>query len=202
MSSILRRSDYEDYLVHVYFGRIDDPMQACLRRAYLDFNRTLRDIAKLENNISHKATKVLKEMFALIQETNAPAPKQFDEWHRSSCDRLKATYRECGYTRFSVGHAQKWLNMTIKYIFVLGEARLPGFAHLYDLCHVPLDNILMDRLRADFGFQPLPCAWSKLDDYEIYVDRQQWVRNHFPLAPLDAEFCLWIGRPVSTTKWP
>jgi hypothetical protein len=58
------------------------------------------------------------------------------------------------------GQAQKWLNMTFKYVYVMGEHRLPGFIHLYDLCHVPLDNILMNRLYP-YAFQRLPCRWSR-----------------------------------------
>jgi hypothetical protein len=85
--------------------------------------------------------------------------------------------------------------MTFKYIYVLGEKRLCGFGNLYDLCPVPLDSILNNALRG-YGFQPLPCAWSHLNDYDLYLDRQHWVRNRFPLAPLDVEFQLWMGRPL------
>jgi hypothetical protein len=91
----------------------------------------------------------------------APTQKDFDEWHRGACERLAAIYGERGYKSFFVGHAQKWLNMTFKYIYVMGEQRLPGFGHLYDLCHMPLDNILMDSLRR-YDFPGLPCAWSRL----------------------------------------
>jgi len=87
--------------------------------------------------------------------------------------------------------------MTFKYIYVMGEPRLPGFDPLYDRCHVPLDRILLNAL-LHYGFQPLPCAWSKLDDYDFYLDRQRWVRSRFRLVPLDVEFLLWMGRPVQT----
>ena len=89
------------------------------------------------------------------------------------------------------------VNMTFKYIYVLGEERFPGFGHLYDLCHVPLDNILIEALRAH-GFRALPCAWSRLNDYDTYLDRQRGVRSRFRLAPLDVEFQLWMGRPATT----
>jgi hypothetical protein len=67
-----------------------------------------------------------------------------------------------------LGHAQKWLNMTFKYIYVMGEQRVSSFGHLYDLCHVPLDNILIEALRKE-GFQPLACPWSRLKDYTIPI---------------------------------
>ena len=31
---------------------------------------------------------------------------------------------------------------------------------------MPLDNVLIDALLG-FGFEPLPCAWIKLNDYDI-----------------------------------
>ena len=86
--------------------------------------------------------------------------------------------------------------MTLKYIFVMGDARVPGFQHLYNLCHVPLDNILMKALW-EYGFEPLSCTWSGLNDYNIYLDRQRWVRSRFPLSPLDVEFKLWMEQPLT-----
>jgi hypothetical protein len=57
---------------------------------------------------------------------------------------------------------------------------------------VPLDNIVLEALEAK-GMQPLPCSWSRLKSYEIYLDRQKWVRERFPhQVPLDVEFLLWL----------
>ena len=68
--------------------------------------------------------------------------------------------------------------MTFKYIYVMGDERIRGFSHLYDLCHVPFDKDLIYALQR-YGFEALPCAWSKLDDYDVYLDRQRWVRSRF-----------------------
>jgi hypothetical protein len=196
MPSILQRSDYEDFLIHLYFGSGGDQLQACWHRAYRDFNRTLPGVGT-NRDVYPRAEEALNQMFASIRSMDTPSQAQFDEWHRSACVGLATTYRENGYPSFFVGHAQKWINMSFKYIFTLGEERLSGFRHLYDLCHVPLDNILIDALLRDYDFRPLPCRWSRLNDYDLYLDRQHWIRNHFPLAPLDVEFRLWMGqRPL------
>ena len=60
----------------------------------------------------------------------------------------------------------------------------------------PLDNILMKALR-EYGFEPLSCTWSGLNDYNIYLDRQRWVRSRFPLSPLDVGFKLWMEQPLT-----
>jgi hypothetical protein len=195
MPSTLQRSDYEDCLILFYFGRGENKLSLCQQRAYEDFKRTLRGIRNLPRTreARRRADEALSQMLASIRALDASTQKDFDEWHRAACERLAAIYRQCGYLQFFVGHAQKWLNMTFKYIYVMGEQRLPGFSHLYDLCHVPLDNILMNELRSR-GFPPLPCAWSKLNDYEEYLRCQLWVRTKFKEAPLDVEFRLWMHK--------
>jgi hypothetical protein len=197
MQSILKQSDYMEFLLRLKFGS-DDPLSACSRQAYEDFKRTLRGIAKLPKakEARQQANETLSLMIKSIRDRKAATQKDFDKWHREACDRLAALYRKRGYKSFTVGHAQKWLNMTFKYIYTMGEQRLPGFAHLYGFCHVPLDNILIGHLK-DCGFEPLPCAWSKLEKYDVYMDRQLWVRRKFRAEPpLDVEFRLWMGRAL------
>ena len=43
--------------------------------------------------------------------------------------------------------------MTFKYLYVMGE-HVPGVSQLYDLCHVPFDEILISALRK-YGFKHL-----------------------------------------------
>jgi hypothetical protein len=195
MPSVLRRLDYEDYLIHLIFGAEGDHLQKCLRRAYLDFNRTLHGIRKNEN-IYQAGADALRRRFESIQRAEISTQDQFDEWHKDSCVKLAAEYEERGYSSLYVGQAQKWLNMTFKYIFVFGEERVPGYSHLYGFCHVPLDNILLEAVE-NHSFEPLLCAWSRLNDYEVYLNRQRWFRSNFPQAPLDVEFSLWMARPLT-----
>jgi hypothetical protein len=196
--SILTRSDYVDYLVYLYFGSDPDLLNACINRAYRDFNRTLHGFGRLKNGgeIYRLAVDVLKDGVLGLQ--NLPASQVsadgFDAWHKTTCERMISIYKNHGY-RFFVGQAQKWVNMTMKYVFVLGEERLAGFEPVYAHCHVPLDNILLRQLER-YGFPGLSCAWSRLDDYGEYLQRQSWIRAKFLLAPLDVEFLLWGGRAI------
>jgi hypothetical protein len=85
--------------------------------------------------------------------------------------------------------------MIFKYIFTLGESRMPGYKSIYSFCHVPLDNILIAAL-AKYGFPGIATPWSRIDDYGVYLGHQQWIRDHFSLVPLDTEFYLWSGRDI------
>jgi hypothetical protein len=58
-----------------------------------------------------------------------------------------------------------------------------------------IDNILLEKLEK-YDFPALKCAWSRLDNYEEYLQMQNWLRQKFTLAPMDVEFMLWLGQEI------
>jgi len=188
--STLKRSDYEDYLVYLYFGAKSDCLSRCIDRAYLDFSRTLWGLSKLASRDKNND---------LASVTGQAA---FDKWHEATCQQLSAIYNEHDYHLF-VGQAQKWINMTFKYIFTLselGKYRRPGLGEVYPFCHAPLDRLLIHRLSKKYDIPwPHQCAWSRLDNYNHYLCYQQQIRQRFVPVPLDVEFLLWMGKDVETT---
>jgi hypothetical protein len=198
MPSVLTQRDYEDSLITFYFGRGPDYLSLCQKHAYRDLQRTLRGIGKQQivgEKARKKAHAIIARSFLEIKGMSAPTEKKFDGWHRAVCEELRNAYNESGWKKFNIGHAQKWLNMTFKYVYVMGERRLPGYSHLYDFCHTPLDQRAIEALHK-FGFKRLAKPWSQLSDYQEYFEVQRWVREHFKLAPLDVEFYLWMDRPL------
>ncbi len=197
---MLTRSDYEDYLIRLYFGSETDLLLACINRAYRDFNRTLHQLKKLKDSGEPRAlaTTCLRESIRDLKVSLASSVSQtvFDDWHKETCKRLISTYTDSGYGKFTVGQAQKWINMTLKYIFTCGEPRIPGFLSAYQYCHVPLDNILLEKLKK-YNFPTFSCKWSRINDYDEYLARQVWVRQTFEVVPLDIEFLLWLGKEIS-----
>src|SRR5262249_34828161 len=112
MKSILKPIDFENSLIIFYFGRKGDYLEKCMSRAYRDMQRTLRRVHKLKKRkeLRAEANLVLRELLAESQRmANSPS---FDEWHKKACERLCAVYRKYGFRKFTVGHAQKWINMT------------------------------------------------------------------------------------------
>ena len=86
--------------------------------------------------------------------------------------------------------------MTFKYALMLGD-RLPDFGDIYNLCHIPIDNIVLQTL-SRYGPPPLDVNWSRIDNYtRDYLPFQQWIRGMFRVAPLDLEFREWMGKDVS-----
>lgn len=197
--STLTRTDYENYLVYLYFGSDQDLLKACINRAYRDFNRTMHGFGKFEKagQLYYEAVILLKESLnglKVLSSTKSMTVEVFDNWHKTTCEKITALYDEKGFHLF-IGQAQKWVNMTLKYIFTVGEERVEGFSFAYPFCHVPLDNILFEQLKK-YDFPALECAWSRLDNYDEYLQRQIWLRKKFALAPMDVEFMLWLGQEI------
>jgi len=196
---IITPEDYKEYLLRLYFGskNAEDPLSASIGRAYADFSHTLHGIKDVEDksNLHSKAVNTLKAaLLELKEDSDQIDQKSFDKWHETTCKKLILIYEKAGY-HFHVGQAQKWINMALKYIFTFGEEKVPGFSAVYPFCHIPLDNIILNSLKK-YNYPALDCAWSRLDDYNEYFDRQLWIRQHFETLPLDTEFLLWLGREV------
>lgn len=194
---MIERSDYEDYLVCIHFGNEPDHLVNCINAAYLDVSRTLHGIGDHPAGVKLRetATLELSQIFlALRDSANVANQDEFDDWHRAACGRLGSVYDQHGYNKLYVGQAQKWINMTFKYIFALGEKRIPEFRRFYEFCHAPLDRILVGQLgKHGFAFDG---AWSRLDHYDKYLLHQKWIRERFEHPPLDVEFWLWMGKDI------
>jgi hypothetical protein len=186
------RHDQEEFLVCCYFRIGTDYLTRCIHRAYLDFCRTIHGINEFPGIYKKAASTVQRQLDELRIKNDMDQPA-FDDWHRRACHSLSTLYAEHGYNCFYVGQSQKWLNMSLKYIFALGEERLSGYQRLYKFCHIPLDKIIIGKLSsAPYNFDPLSSEWSRLKEYGEYIDYQNKVRNAFPgVSPLAVEFRLW-----------
>jgi len=188
------REEYFDFLVRCYFGEGVHLLKMAVDRAYLDLNRTLHGFA------THINADLLREeshglMISLVKRLQGKRMTQaaFDRWHLKSCKELRNCFWLGNFDKFTYGQAQKWINMTLKYIFTIGEKRLPGFESCYPFAHIPIDNVFMDALQV-YKKVGLPGAWSRIDDYEVYFKLQKEIRVIFPNSnPLDVEFRLWIS---------
>lgn len=204
--SILTRTNWEEFLLYIYFGDGSDKLAACIRRAYRDFNRTISGFARLDESTRNKVRdSAVAQVKTSLEELSARGGSidedGFDSWHRNACLALMRIYAP--HHGFHLGQAQKWLNMSLKYIFTFGSDRIPGFESAYKFCHIPIDNVVLDRLGAYKDFPKIKGSWSRMDDYDNYFKLQTWVRNNSPECPLDFEFHLWMNsEPTATPSNP
>lgn len=112
----------------------------------------------------------------------------YDKWHNNTCGGICEKYSkvclEKGPHFFTYGNAQKWVNMSMKYIWMLGllPIEVPETA-----LHVPIDRYIIDTLwdaNQDIGF-PLKegrnvnrkRSYAKPSDYVI--GWSQWEKTDY-----------------------
>jgi len=181
--------DQQAFLIRLYFGAGSDAISLCIKRAYLDFNRTLHGISRSPGAFASGSASLVKALTKLRDRDKTQ--ESFDTWHENTCNLLITAYDTEGFNSFYIGQAQKWVNMVLKYIFVYGEERIPGYKPFYPFCHVPVDRIILQ----DSEFKKLANfsgAWSRINNYSNYMAFQVAVRERFrDSSPLAVEFFRW-----------
>lgn len=133
----------------------------------------------------------------------------FDSWHRKTCEDICQVAKE--YTRgdddkFSGGQAQKLVNMTLKYLLLLGDEKAFEFK---ERLHVPVDSYIMEaasdcgihipnknKNKSNCKFSSTSLPWSKWeydDDYINFqndIDIREKIKTYD--TPMDWEHKAWI----------
>jgi len=199
--SEIHDSDWLAFYRDLYlgFGSPDSLVSRCVRRAYRDFNRTwhgARDpTARREERRTAGLTTIVDAVSDL--QKREMSARSFDIWHTNTmADLMSATDPATEGTGLTLGQAQKWINMSLKYAI---GSRTPGLHWLEPLAHIPIDRIILAQLGKDPIYQPaLAClphgAWSKLQDGSAYLAFQRMLRlATAPSYPLALEFRLWLA---------
>lgn len=189
----LQIGDLQDFWIRVYLNPKNGLLTACADRAYRGLNRTLRGLGKEQSKA--KYIRIQTSLIRFSQELvskDFEDEKSFDRTHKDKCDNLIKVFNfEYKQISMTYGQAQKWINMYLKYLFALGDVRVPGIVKNYQFFHIPIDNIIQDELNKDKGLKRIPIAWSKLNNYQVYLDYQKLVREKYsPSIPMDIEFRL------------
>jgi hypothetical protein len=193
MISQITDKEKNDFVLGLYFDLREDFLTSAIKRAYRDFNRTLKNFPSeevLKNEIRNEWIKILKLNINELLNCSFENQEDFTLWHQSTCYQI----REGNDYPLSQGQAQKWLNMTLKYLFVFGENRVPGITNNYKFFHIPIDNIIMDKLEK-IGISKFQIVWSQIPDYDSYYKYQKDFRDLYPnRIPMDVEFELFNDR--------
>ena len=87
---------------------------------------------------------------------------------------------------FTVGNAQKFLNMLMKDLYACLKQTpnlLCGYEDYFRYCHMPLDSYILRfvddiRSREEIKKPVRTYTWSGLSDYDAYLDEQNDIRNY------------------------
>jgi hypothetical protein len=191
MISSLTSTDIANFWIRVYLGSSSDFAGAAIDRAYRDFNRTQHGLSKLRTPESYKQLKeVLRNITSQAITKSYIDQSDFDQYHQLSCDYLiDSCNAATGYKMF-YGQAQKWINMSLKYMSALGDSRVPGISRNYQYFHIPIDNIIQDILIKK-GLPRFKSSWSRIENYDDYLRYQLRFRELYAgHIPLDEELKL------------
>ena len=216
------RNQATDFFLYAYFGiKIDDAFESivnkCVMRAYLDMNRTLKvrsdvsgvsfqkEYAKLITKIilnGKTISEIQSECYKLFIENSNVEDKPKAELNDYLETRvLKDTSKRSGNCIY-YGQAQKWINMSLKYLWLLG---IINDEETKDL-DIPIDSIIMFAASEKYGTEFLTdtkshlkkkyCSttmpWSKLSSKE-YNDIQGGIKKEIlDKKPIEWESDIWI----------
>ena len=168
MNSILTYDLREIFFIRLYFDDSKGFHNAGIKSAFSDFCRTL--IIKDDNraNLKENAEKFILTQLTKATQTEFNSQKEFDDFHKLSCEKLIDTW-----TELTFGQAQKWINMTLKYWLLLGDKRINGIEKNAKYFHIPIDSYVQKGMFDEKH----PNAWSKIDNYETYINYQTQHRN-------------------------
>ena len=127
-------------------------IELAINRAYRDMNRTLD--TKNNHKVWEDRKKIVRvSLIELMSEANICKihdNTSFDKWHKKICKIITC------HDYYTFGQAQKWINMTLKYLLVLDYK--PIFI-LIPFLHVPIDEIIAKKVKNEL------CIEIKLSDY-------------------------------------
>ena len=191
-------------------------------KAYLDMNRTMTFSDVPQNDTQGEMHRIDEQRKVWrdngtkhIRKGIMENTDDFKVWHRDVCRKLIGIYgsdklvqrvknkRSEQKVKLTYGQAQKWLNMTLKYLWLLNRLKLitdentSAFIQKHEkLFHVPLDSYILryvakidknkkDKFRLsnengldmsiDFSrfWQMFGSAWSQIDDENEYYKYQE-----------------------------
>ena len=187
-----------DTMVYLYFGNTANPYKAASARAYLDLCRTIKFAPSSNEEERVQARTDVDDMIEnkvkAIADAGITRQDEYDEWHKAICEELVERYAKVCGDQFYIGQAQKWVNMTIKYLYLIDSECVKLIA---DFAHVPLDNYVfaaaMEHINlSSAGLTP----WSKIKDYSVYLNYQKELKKAVkPLntSPLQWELSYWLA---------
>ena len=194
----LRLSDNDviTFLLNAYFGPVEDPVFTSANAAYLDLCRTIEFKTEpgvgeeIRGLLRQKVIQRIKEDIAVLQKNKGMTQGVYDCWHNRLCRWIVTEY-ETSHISFHYGQAQKWVNMTMKYLSVINREVTNDY---FEFLHVPIDSIVFELAADELNVDAPNCRWSRMEEQD-YLDYQTHLRNTIlrdkGIAPLLWEFRNW-----------
>lgn len=156
--------------------------------AYADMARHVLHITEKKDKDKRKLRDIAECLFKKqLLNIKFDSQSTFDEWHTETCEKLIDIYRDnkCidknGQPSFTYGHAQKWLNMLFKYLYVYEYSdEFKDFfkdkTELIKYLHVPIDDTILEEACKNFKLEKPDRGWSQMNK-NTYMAFQQKLKD-------------------------
>ena len=195
----------------------DDLMNLAIEKAYRDLQRTMRGFPKsgeskknegkkqdviLRDEIKKNARERIRVKIDNMIKCNSTEQTTFDKLHEDACEALIEEFKKNEYEGFTIGQAQKWINMTFKYLNLLDYN---GIEKIYEFCHIPIDRYILEYMLEKNIIEKenfkKAIHWSKIKKYQDYFEIQEKFRDNCKgKIPLDEEFEIWKDKKQKDIK--
>lgn len=193
--------DYDDYCIKkvIMAAYRDATNQGAYNTLFKKDLENIENLREESKEAQKKSALFLREK--IYESKNLNMKNGFDEWHSEICKKLVEFYgniKTGDDNFFTYGNAQKWVNMTMKYLWMLGL--LPENIKEEDL-HIPIDSFIMGVLQA--GDLPKSSetnriiGWSKWKEYQQYEKVQKKIKDEYTI---NSENNAWITRAEKRNK--
>ena len=176
-------------------------IDACINTAYRDFCRTIHGIMSNDRNeaMRSEASEIIRRMIVKVLKASL-TQDEFDKLHGSACKAIKKVYSE-NQISFYIGQAQKWINMSFKYVYLLyladlldiGKTGSEMLKQNYRYFHLPIDNIVLQHqtVKRLYSQHIGNAAWSRIDDYSRYLAFQKSLQEAVKIPLIVFEGQIW-----------
>lgn len=175
-------------------------------------------ISNYEEEISDAKQYVKEEVKNYLSGMPFASQANYDNWHKEICTNLSdcqqyfqgySAYRKASQDKFknksgfTIGNAQKFLNMLMKDLYTClsktpGSFNVNQYENYFTYCHMPLDSYILrfvDDIRSRNNIKlQRDYTWSNLNDYDAYMLEQKVIRNFVAgsaATVLQTEFVVW-----------
>lgn len=162
---------------------------------------------------------VKQEVLQYFHGTAFASQNEYDAWHKEVCENLSnckqyfvkySKRRKASNDKFknksgfTIGNAQKFLNMLMKDMYTClynDSTFLPNYEDYFKFCHMPLDSYILRfvddiRYRENIKNVARTYTWSNVVSYNSYMEEQTVIRNYIAkhnstVTVLQTEFVVW-----------
>lgn len=157
-----------EFLIFTYFGvcfkdNFDTILKSAIKVAYNDATmQGAYNALEKENAEEIDYDEVAQELEKAIKKLLNDNSNSYEQWHKDICKELVECYEKVTSNNknpaFSYGNAQKWVNMTMKYLYILSEIfydfnKNHNFENYYDIIQklykelqVPVDSFIIESV--------------------------------------------------------